>query len=176
MEAVPVLCEDDLEGFDSNCHVDPPLRTLADRDALRAAVADGTVAAICSDHQPHEEDAKLAPFPATEPGISALETLLPLALRLAVDGVTDLATAVARVSVGPAAVLGLAAGSLGVGERADVCIFDPEARWLVSRASLLSHGCNTPFAGQELRGRVNVTLLAGRIVFERGRETQARGA
>ena len=83
------LTEMDVEGFDAECHVSPPFRTLGDRDALRRAVADGTIGAICSDHQPHEPDAKERPFPETEPGISGLETLLGLTLRLVDEGVVD---------------------------------------------------------------------------------------
>jgi dihydroorotase len=161
------LTEDDLGEFDSNCHLDPPLRTAADRSALRHAVARGIIAAVCSDHQPHEEDAKLAPFAVTEPGISALETLLPLVLRLTEEGVMDLSAAIARLTTGPARVLGLATGSLAPGRIADVCVFDPDARWEVSAATLVSQGRNTSFLGQEMRGRVSWTLLAGRIVFER---------
>jgi dihydroorotase len=166
------LTEDDLLAFDSNCHVNPPVRTEADRAALRAAVARGHIGAICSDHQPHEEDAKLAPFPATEPGVSALETLLPLTLRLVSEGVMDLSSAIARLTMGPSEILGLGAGSLGVGRPADVCVFDPDEPWVVSADSLLSHGCNTPFLGWELSGRVAWTLIAGRIVFERKREAK----
>lgn len=163
------LTEDDLEGFDSNCHVDPPLRTAADRSALRNALSAGLIAAVCSDHHPHEEDAKLAPFPVTEPGISALETLLPLMLRLNEAGIMDLRALIERLTLGPARILGLSAGDLAPGCVADVCVFDPEARWTVSAETLLSQGCNTPFRGQEMRGRVSWTLLAGRIVHERPR-------
>jgi dihydroorotase len=161
------LTEEDLAGFDSNCHLDPPLRTAADRASLRDAVARGLIDAVCSDHQPHEEDAKLAPFPATEPGIAALETLLPLVLRLVEEGVMDLPGAIARLTAGPAAILGIPAGGLAPGSVADVCVFDPDARWVVSAGTLRSQGRNTPFLGQEMRGRVSWTLLAGRIVFER---------
>jgi dihydroorotase len=161
------LTEDDIGDFDSNCHVTPPLRTAEDRAALRAAVSHGDISAVCSDHQPHEEDAKLAPFPATAPGISALETLLPLALRLVDEGLMDLPTALARITVGPAKILGLPGGRLDEGRIADVCIFDPNKHWVVSEHTLVSQGRNTPFLGRELKGRVSWTLLAGRIVFER---------
>ncbi len=161
-----VLTEAAVDGFDANCHVTPPLRTAEDRAALRAAVARGDIAAICSDHQPHEEDAKLAPFPATEPGISALETLLPLTLGLAAEGVISLSTAIERLTVGPAQILGLPLGRLDAGRAADVCVFDPEAPWLVSASTLASLGHNTPFLGHRLQGRVSWTLLAGRVVFE----------
>jgi dihydroorotase len=161
------LTEEDIGDFDSNCHVAPPLRTREDRALLRAAVAGGDLAAICSDHQPHEEDAKLAPFPATEPGISALDTLLPLVLRLVAEDVTDLATAIARVTIGPARILGLPLGRLDEGRTADVCVFAPNEPWVLSPATLVSQGRNSPFMGRELVGRVTWTLLAGRVVFER---------
>jgi len=161
------LTEDDLECFDANCHLIPPLRTHADREALRAAVASGVISAICSDHQPHDADAKLAPFPETAPGISALETLLPLALRLADEGVMDLATLIERLTHGPATILGRALGRIAPGAPADICVFDPETTWVVNPATLISHGLHTPFNEQEMRGRVSWTLLGGRIVFER---------
>jgi len=162
------LTEDDIGAFDSNYHVTPPLRAGEDRAALRAALARGDLTAVCSDHHPHEQDAKLAPFPATAPGISALETLLPLVLRLVTEQVTDLPTALARITVGPARVLQLPVGRLDPGRVADVCAFDPNACWTLSASTLVSAGHNTPFLGWELKGRVAWTLLAGRVVFQRG--------
>jgi len=161
------LTESAVDGFDANCHVLPPLRTSEDLGALRAAVARGDIAAICSDHQPHEADAKLAPFPVTEPGISALETMLSLTLQLVAEDVIDLSSAIARLTCGPAEILGLPVGRLDVGRSADVCIFNPKETWVVSTSTLVSQGHNTPFLGRELVGRVNWTLLAGRIVYER---------
>jgi dihydroorotase len=161
------LTEEDIGVFDSNCHLIPPLRTSRDRDALRAGLARGDLAAVCSDHRPHEPDAKLAPFPATAPGISALETLLPLMLRLVGEGVMDLPTAISRVTIGPAQILQLPFGRIDQGRVADVCIFDADARWVLSEAVMVSEGRNTPFLGTELRGRVSCTLLAGRVVFQR---------
>jgi dihydroorotase len=160
------LTEEDLEGFDSQCHLDPPLRTAADRAALRDAVRDGLVTAVCSDHQPHEADAKLAPFPGTAPGMAALETLLPLMLRLVAKDLLDLPTAIARLTSGPAAILGLPLGDLATGRVADVCVFDPQARWRVGPDAWLSQGRNTPFLGARMKGRVRWTLLGGRVVHE----------
>lgn len=159
------LTELDLGFYNPNCHVRPPLRTQRDRDGLRAGLRRGSLAVICSDHQPHDADAKLAPFGETEPGISALETLLPLVLRLVEDGVLELQQALACLTAAPARVLGIEAGSLGVGDPADVCIFDPERLWTVDPQALVSQGHNTPFAGWELKGRVVQTLLAGRPVY-----------
>ncbi|HQU15770.1 MAG: dihydroorotase [Chromatiales bacterium 21-64-14] len=167
------LTETDLAEFNSQYHVRPPLRTVRDRDGLRAGVARGTIAAICSDHQPHEPDAKLAPFPATAPGISALETLLPLTLRQVHEGGLDLPTAIARVTVGPAQILGLPYGTLGTGRAADLCILDPERPWRLGPRAMASHGLNTPFLGWEFTGQVTHTLVAGRVVFEAEAELEA---
>ncbi len=160
------LTEMDIDGFDSSCHVIPPLRTLADRDGLRHSVAVGAIGAISSDHQPHEADAKLAPFPETEPGISGLETLLPLVLKLVDEGLLTLPEAIARVTQGPAEILGLPLGRLNVGASADICVFDPEATWRLRAADLHSRGHNTPFDGWEFRGRVLQTFFEGRLTFE----------
>lgn len=162
------LTEVDVGVFDAMCHVRPPLRTLRDRDGLRAALSDGVITAICSDHQPHDRDAKLAPFCSTEPGISALETLLPLTLRLADEGVLSRRDAIAAVTSHPAKILGNddKYGTLTPGAKADVCIFDPDHLWTVTEESLASRGKNTPFLGWEMKGRVVCTVLAGRIVYE----------
>ena len=161
------LTEHDIGEFNTQCHVLPPLRSTSDREALRAAVANGTIDAVCSDHQPHEADAKLAPFSDSAPGISALETLLPLTLRLVEEKIVTLSDALALVTSRPAAILGVDAGHLGVGATADVCIIDPGATWMLSEDGIASRGRNTPFLGWEFRSRVTHTLIGGRIVFER---------
>jgi dihydroorotase len=158
------LTETAVEGFDANAHVNPPFRSEADRDALREGLAAGTLAAICSDHQPHEPNAKLDAFPSTEAGVSSLETLLPLTLQLVDAGVLDLSAAIARLTQGPANIMGLAAGTLSVGAAADVCIFDPCAEWLAQTPNWVSRGINTPFYGERFTGRVTLTLLAGQVV------------
>lgn len=160
-----LLTEDDIYGFAANAHVLPPLRTARDRDALRSAVATGAISAICSDHRPHEPDAKLAPFPQTRPGISALETLLSLVLELVADGVVDLLTALARVTCNPADILARPLGRLSVGARADICIVDLEARWRPAPDTWLSCGRNTPFFGREMHGRVRYTIANGHLVY-----------
>lgn len=161
------LTEDDVDGFDARCHLRPPLRTASDRQALRAALAQGVIAALCSDHQPHEPDAKLDTFVATEPGMAALETLLPLALSLAADGVLTLSQAIARLSCGPAQILGLPLGSLAEGSAADICVFDPERLWRVEAGQWASRGCNTPFWGKEMRGMASLTVWQGRVAYRR---------
>lgn len=160
------LTELDLAGFNSLCHVLPPLRSSRDRDGLRAGLASGVIGAICSDHQPHEPDAKEAPFGDTLPGISGLDTLLALGLRLAEEGVLPLPAVIERLTAGPARILGLALGQLGPGAIADVCIFDLEQVWRLDARTMVSRGHNSPFLGQELRGRVTCALLAGKIVYQ----------
>ncbi len=158
------LTESAVDGYDANAHVNPPFRLPADRDALREGLATGVLQAICSDHQPHDPNAKLDAFPATEAGIAALETLLPLAYQLIEAGVFDLSCGIARLTCGPAAIMGLDSGTLSVGANADIALFDPELEWTASGADWLSRGVNTPFYGATFKGRVTQTLLGGRVV------------
>ncbi|MDH5570924.1 MAG: amidohydrolase family protein, partial [Gammaproteobacteria bacterium] len=160
------LTDMDIGFFDSHCHVLPPLRTQRDRDVLRKAVAQGCISAICSDHQPHDTDAKLAPFGETEPGISAVETLLPLALRLIDDELMTMSQLISRLTIEPARILGLNVGHFTAGAQANICIFDPEQLWTVTADTILSQGKNTPFIGWEMKGRVTHTLLNGKIVYQ----------
>lgn len=155
------LVDADVEGFNAMAHVIPPLRTVADRDGLRAAVSSGVIGAICSDHQPHEADAKINPFPLTEPGISALETLLPLTLDLVHAGILSPLQAAERLSRGPAVIAGIAGGSLDKGAVADLVLVDPAAEWNLQPATMLSRGRNTPFAGRTFRGCAVRTLVGG---------------
>jgi dihydroorotase len=163
------LTEMDIGYFNSQCHVRPPLRSQRDKDGLRSALSHGTINAICSDHQPHDTDAKLAPFPSSEPGISGLETLLPLTLRLVNENILDLPQAIASLTQQPANVLNILedalGGSLSVGARADVCVFDPEQYWELNPDTIISQGKNSPFIGWEMKGRVTHTLVAGQIKF-----------
>ncbi|RMU29893.1 Dihydroorotase [Pseudomonas amygdali pv. morsprunorum] len=161
-----ILTDEALIDFSSLYHVQPPLRTRADRDGLREAVKSGAIQAISSHHQPHERDAKLAPFGATEPGISSVELLLPLAMTLVDDGLLDLPTLIARLSSGPAAALRLPAGKLSAGAPADIVLFDPAAS-TVAGETWLSKGENCPFIGHCLPGSIRYTLVDGRISYSR---------
>ena len=165
--AIPYLylAETDIGEFDSQCHLIPPLRTVEDRQQLRDAIQRGSLSAICSDHQPHEPDAKSGPFPSTEPGATGLDTLLPLSLRIADEQGMDLPTIIDRLTRGPADILGLPCGTLSAGASADICIFDPQAHWLADDTSMTSNGRNTPFHGWEMQGRVIHTLLEGQVVY-----------
>lgn len=136
-----------IDGFNSMAHVRPPLRSEADRAALRAAVENGVIDAICSDHQPLDASAKLAPFPSTEPGMSTLETVLPLGLQLLRDKVLSAPALLRALTQAPAAILGLSQASGWL-------LIDPEARWRPGAETLLSTGKNTPWLGQEMQGRV----------------------
>lgn len=159
------LTENDMLPFDSHYHVNPPFRTEEDRRYLRDGLANGTLDAVCSDHQPHDLDAKLGAFPETEPGVAALETLLPLTLAAAEQHGISLAQALAALTEKPAAILGLQAGALTPGWAADVCVFDPGLAWRVDAEHWRSAGHNTPYWGQSLSGRVTHTLQGGRLLF-----------
>lgn len=165
--AIPYLYLSELDTieFGADYHFIPPLRTQEDREGLRKDLLGGTLAALCSDHQPHEPDAKLAPFPATEPGASGVDSLLSLTLKLVEEQQGLLADAIARVTSGPANILGIPYGDLSVGRAADLCIFDPASRWRLNETSMNSQGKNTPFRGWEMPGRVCYTLRDGKIIF-----------
>ncbi len=160
------LSDMDIGHFNSNCHVSPPLRSIRDRDALRNGVVNGTVGCICSDHQPHEADAKLSPFPMTQPGISALETLLPLSLRLVSDGSIELMPLIAALTSKPAELLNIDAGNLSVGNLADICIFDPQREWQLTEENIVSRGHNTPMMHWDFQGQVTHTIRHGKIVYQ----------
>ena len=160
------LTEHDIAYFDANCHLKPPLRTQRDKEALSAGLKDGTIDAICSDHTPVHDDAKLAPFAEAELGATGLELLLPLTLKWAADQNIGLGEALAHVTKYSAQILGINAGDLSLNSDADICIFDANEYWKVAASSLISQGKNTPFTGLELAGKVKATLVHGQIVFQ----------
>jgi dihydroorotase len=178
-EGLPVTCDvgvhhlhltdADIGFFDSNARFNPPLRSQRDRDAIHKALLDGTVDAICSDHTPVDDDEKLLPFAEATPGATGLEVLLALTLKWADEqrGANTLSQALAKLTVDPARIAGLPAGTLSVGSAADVIVFDPDARWKVERKALASQGKHTPFLGYELAGQVRATVVRGRVAFQR---------
>lgn len=182
-EGLPVTCDvgvyhlhmtdADIGYFDPNARFNPPLRSQRDRDAIRNALLDGTVDAVCSDHTPVDEDEKLLPFAEATPGATGLELLLALMLKWAEEQKGEqtngaaLSRALAKLTADPARIAGLPAGTLSVGAAADVVLFDPELRWKVERKALASQGKHTPFLGYELAGQVRATLVRGRVAFER---------
>lgn len=160
-----ILTDEVLADFSSLYYVQPPLRTQKDRYALREGVAAGVIQAIASHHQPQDKDAKAAPFAETEPGISSVELLLPLAMTLVEEGVLDLPTLLARLTTGPANALRLAAGDLAVGKMADIVLFDTKASTIAGE-TWYSKGSNCPFMGHCLPARVHTTLVDGRVVYQ----------
>lgn len=159
------LTENDIEPFNSVYHVLPPFRTAKDKHHLRSSVANGTIDIICSDHQPHDLDAKLGAFPETEPGISSLETLLPLMLRLVKENEITLSQGISALTQNPANILKIQQGALTPGFLADICIFNPALNWEVNHKNWKSTGRNTPFWGKTLEGRVMHTIQSGRIIY-----------
>ena len=159
------LTDFDIGEFDTAKLTIPPLRSQHDRQALRDAVADGTIDCICSDHQPHEVDAKLRPFPSAEPGISSLDTLLPLALRLVQEKLLPLPELIACLTINPARIFGLPAGQIACGEIADIIIVNPDEHYICKARDFLSRGKNTAFEGWDFNGRVKKTIVAGQLVF-----------
>ena len=167
------LTDMDIGYFDSRTRLNPPLRQQRDREALRAALADGTIDALVSDHTPVGADEKELPFAQAEPGATGLELLLSLALKWATDSGLPLVQALGCVTHRSAAVLAGPeqdsshhGGQLRVGAPADICLFDPQAAWTVSGAALRSQSKHTPFGGYELPGRVRATVVGGRVAFE----------
>ena len=171
------LTDHDIGYFDSRARLQPPLRQQRDRDVLVAALADGTIDALVSDHAPVEGDAKALPFAEAEPGASGLELLLSLALKWGEAQGLTLAQSLAVVTDRPARVLGSSIGTavnglgrLSVGGVADVCVFDPQAQWRVTPEALRSQGKHTPFAfdvsGMSMTGRVRATVAGGQLAYQ----------
>src|SRR4051812_19282036 len=160
------LCELDLGYFDSNCRLDPPLRSQRDRDALARGLEEGVIDCVCSDHTPVDDDGKHLPFAEAEPGATGLELLLPLTLKWGEARKLPLAKSLARITCNAAQVLGVSSGRIALGAVADLAIFDPQATLRVVPEMLKSQGKHTPFAGHELAGRVRYTLVAGNVVYE----------
>jgi len=158
------LTDQDAMDYDPRFHLNPPLRDIIDREALRQAFADGVLRIICSDHQPHDADAKEGPFASTAPGASGIDTLLPLLLRLVEDEVLPLRKALAAATIEPARLLGLEGGRLAEGAAADIAVVDPADPWFCRPDTLQSRGKNSPFLGWEFSARVRHTLVEGRLV------------
>lgn len=168
-EATPhhfTLTHERVEGYDTNAKMNPPLREAEDREAIRQALKDGTIDVIATDHAPHHYDAKEREFDEAPNGIIGLETALGLALReLVQTGLMDLPQLIDLMSTRPARTFRLPGGTLAVGAPADVVVFDPEARWKVEPDRFFSKSRNTPWGGAELVGKVNWTIVDGRVVF-----------
>ena len=161
------LTDTDIGYFDSRARLNPPLRQQRDRDALSAALADGTIDVLVSDHTPVDADAKTLPFAESEPGATGLELLLPLALQWGERSGAGLTRALQVVTSAPARLIGApGVGALAVGAAADLCVIDPSLEWQVDADELRSQGKHTPFIGYALQGRARFTLVGGRVVHE----------
>ena len=160
-----LLTEQAVDGYRTFAKVEPPLRTEADRQAVIAAIADGRISMIASDHRPIDADDKRLPFGETHPGMVGLETLLPLSLRLVEAGALDLMTLLHRLSTGPAQTYGLAGGSLAIGTPADLILFDAEAKVVIDRETLATRATNISYENYDATGQVLGTWVGGRRVL-----------
>jgi dihydroorotase len=156
-----------LPPYDTSTRIRPPLRTAHDVEALIAGLNDGTIDAIASGHSPQSRVEKECEYGVAAPGISSLETTLGLVLTLVHRGEMDLVNTVARLTEGPAQVIGRSPATLRPGSRADIVIFDPDQLWVVDAARFASRSKSTPLHGQQLKGQVMLTMAAGAVVFRR---------
>jgi dihydroorotase len=160
------LTDEAVRGYNTNAKMNPPLRTQEDLDALIEGLKDGTIDLIATDHAPHAAHEKEREFDHAPFGINGLETSLPVSIQTLVEGGhLTLSELIDKMSTVPAKLLGLDGGSLTVGARADVTIFDPKAKWTLDKNALASKSKNTPYAGHEMTGRVKATLVDGAPVF-----------
>lgn len=159
-----MLSDLELANFRTFCRLSPPLRSDADRQAVIAAIADGTIDVIASGHDPRGAEDKRLPFADAEPGMAGAETLLPLTLTLVRDGAIDMARAFALLAGNPAALLGVKAGRLEVGQEADLALVEPERPWIVDRSKMAATAGNTPFDRRPVEGRVTALFKGGNRV------------
>jgi dihydroorotase len=160
------LTDHDIGFFNAHANLKPPLRSSRDKNALCQGLKDGTIDAICSDHTPVDDDAKLLPFAEAEAGATGLELLLPLALKWAADNKTTTFDAIARITCQPASILGVSNGNLSINSDADIAIFSQQQEWKIEASQLKSQGKNTPFLGLTVPGKVRYTLLHGQITYQ----------
>ncbi len=161
-----LLTDVSVLGYDTACRVNPPLREPEDVAALRAALADGTIDAIATDHAPHSSLEKDCAFGEASSGILGLELCFGLLLDLVRSGELPLERLLTALSTGPARVVGLEAPSIAVGRVAELTLVAPELKWTAAARGLRSKSRNTPFLTREVTGRILMTLAGGRVVFE----------
>ena len=159
------LSDEACATYDTNAKCNPPLRSQSDVDALRAALVEGVIDAVATDHAPHSVVEKDVEFEQASFGIIGLETAVPLVMDLVRSAGLSPADFVRRMSTSPAAIFGLPGGTLAEGAVADVTVIDPDAAWTCEPAGLRSRSRNTPFAGRPMKGRATLTIVAGRIVY-----------
>lgn len=159
-----MLTDQRVGEYDTHAKMNPPLRSEADREAVRRGLAKGVIDAIATDHAPHSVLEKQVEFDRAAFGVVGLETAVGIALKLVAEGVLSLTRAVEALSAAPAHILGLPGGALAAGGPADVTVIDPDRPWTVDPDKFLSRSANTPFAGLELPGRAVLTVCAGRVI------------
>ena len=160
------ISEEAVRGYQANAKMNPPLRTDEDILALKQGLVDGTIDVIATDHAPHAVQEKQLEFDSAPFGIVGFETALPLTLRLVQDGVLSLEQALDKLTRAPAKLFHLPVGSLSPGSLADVVIFAPEEEWVVDPEQFQSKSRNTPFGGISVKGKVKMTLVDGRLVYD----------
>jgi dihydroorotase len=153
-------------GYDTACKVNPPLRSDEDVEALRGALADGTIDAIATDHAPHSPLEKDCEFSAASPGIIGLETCFPLLLGLVRQGVLPLSRLVEALTTAPSRVVGLHSPRIAEGEPAALTLIEPERKYTIDASRLRSKSRNTPFLGHEVIGAIALTMSEGAIIFD----------
>ena len=161
------LTEDAVKEYNTNAKMNPPLRSLRDREAIREGLVDGTIDAIATDHAPHTTVEKARDFAQAANGIIGLETSVALGLKLVEAGVISIEGLIEKMSTGPAAILGLEHG-LQVGRWADITIIDPDVCYRIEADNFISLSRNTPFDGWQMRGKPVITIVEGNVVFEEG--------
>ena len=170
-EATPhhfTLTDECLRLFDSNFKMNPPLRGIEHVEAIIAGLIDGTIDVIASDHAPHAKEKKMQELDQAPFGVVGLETALGLVItKLIKPGHLDWPTAIQKMTINPARILGIGKGTLAIGADADITIIDPEVRWKVDPTEFLSKSTNTPFADWELTGRAEVVIVGGRVKYKR---------
>ncbi len=159
------LNENDIGSYRTFFKLNPPLRTEDDRLALVEALKDGTIDVIVSDHDPQDAEGKRQPFADAATGAIGLETLLAAAMRLVHSGDVDLITILRAMTARPAEILGIKAGRIAKGAKADICLFDPDYPWIVEEATIRSRSTNTTFENARMSGKVMATLVGGRVVY-----------
>jgi len=159
------LIQEDAPAGNTNFKMSPPLRSDEDRQALRQALQDGTIDMIATDHAPHALSEKNLEYSQAANGVIGLQSALPLGLRLVAEGGVTLARLVESMTVAPARLLGLPLGTLRVGQSADMTLIRPDQEWKFSEADILSKSRNSPFLGWSFKGKVTITMVAGKIVF-----------
>ena len=160
------ISEEAVRGYQSNAKMNPPLRTDEDILALKQGLVDGTIDVIATDHAPHAVQEKQLEFDSAPFGIVGFETALPLTLQLVQDGILSLEQALDKLTRAPAQLFHLPVGSLSPGSLADVVIFAPEEEWVVDPEQFQSKSRNTPFGGMSVKGKVKMTLVDGRLVYD----------